>query len=78
MLIEKNDEKESVDLTKYSRQIKFLYKFVQGSVNFSFGVCVGELAGLPPTVLERAEVKAKVFQEKLDKVRALKNKAENK
>ena len=44
-----------------SRAIVFLYKFVPGAADTSFGVGVAEMAGLPQTLLEKAEYKAKQF-----------------
>ncbi|TNV72730.1 hypothetical protein FGO68_gene13867 [Halteria grandinella] len=52
-----------------TKQIRFLYRFERGTAGFSFGVCVGQMAGLPKRVLERAEAKAITFQKNLDEVR---------
>ena len=42
-----NEESASGDETALKRRIKYLYKFEEGVANFSFGVCVGSMAGLP-------------------------------
>jgi DNA mismatch repair ATPase MutS len=35
--------------------VEFLYKFVKGHCSKSFGIGVGEMAGIPEKVLIRAE-----------------------
>ena len=44
-----------------SRAIVFLYKFIMGAADTSFGVGVAEMAGLPQSLLNSAERKAKQF-----------------
>ena len=52
-----------------SAQLVFLYKLVEGVASSSFGTHVANLAGVPPEVVQRAEVVsddfAKQFKEKM-------------
>lgn len=51
-------------------QLVFLYKLVEGVASSSFGTHVANLAGVPPEVVQRAEVVsedfAKQFKEKIE------------
>jgi len=48
--------------------IRFIYKFVPGVAESSFGMCVGRMAGIPKRVLDSAERKSTEFTETFDKV----------
>jgi DNA mismatch repair protein MutS len=41
--------------TKTTNGIVFLYKMVRGTADGSFGIEVGKLAQLPPTIINRAQ-----------------------
>jgi DNA mismatch repair protein MSH6 len=72
MMIDQSEETAPTDQeieVKTRKRIKFLYKFGPGVALQSFGVCVGELAGLPHSVLEKAEVRATAFSKQLQAIR---------
>ena len=59
MLVKRKKDMESEEAEECSeRAIVFLYKFVPGVSDSSFGIGVAEMAGLPLQVLEIAEKKA--------------------
>jgi DNA mismatch repair protein MSH6 len=64
--------KEFIPVTKHSPvlQLVFLYKLVSGIASSSFGTHVASLAGVPTTVVDRADVVskdfAKQFKEKIE------------
>ena len=49
MLHKSNDEKD---------RVMFMYKFVKGCSESSFGINVARLAGLPDTIITRAKAKS--------------------
>jgi len=55
---------------KAARKVTFLFKFVPGTAKSSFGICVGEMAGLPQSVLDVAESKSKEFNNQLEAIKA--------
>ena len=61
MLIDKRD-KDNGTGEKPTRAVVFLYKFAGGVAESSFGVGVAEMAGLPESVLRKAELKSLNFK----------------
>ena len=59
-------------VNKNDDRVLFLYKFVKGECPQSFGMNVARMAGLPPSVLDIAGRKSKIFAAELDKVRVIK------
>eukprot|EP00347_Sterkiella_histriomuscorum_P006721 403351687 len=60
-------------LQSSTRKVKFLFKFVPGTAQGSFGLCVGEMAGLPKILLDKAELKSLWFSKELDRLRRCKS-----
>ena len=49
-------------------QIMFLYKFVEGSCDSSFGMNVARMAGIPPRILEVGRRKSNEFTLNLNRI----------
>ncbi|KAF9968002.1 DNA mismatch repair protein msh6 [Actinomortierella ambigua] len=52
------------------REVTFLYKLVEGVSEKSYGMNVAHMAGVPKSIVERAEAKAHAFEVKQEKKRA--------
>ena len=48
------------------KEIMFLYKFVKGECPMSFGINVARMAGIPSSILDKAQHKSKEFSHNLD------------
>ena len=53
----------NVDVSEENGDVAFLHKIVEGSASRSYGIHVAKLAGVPASLLERAEVKLKELEE---------------
>jgi len=49
-------------------RVMFLYKFVKGACQSSFGMNVARMAGLPPSILTKAKIKSGQFTRNLDEI----------
>lgn len=64
------------DIRNSLQQIVFLYKLVKGVATSSFGTHVANLAGVPLSVVDRADVISKKFAEQFkERLKAKQNKA---
>eukprot|EP00659_Diplonema_papillatum_P018012 gene18012-27737_t len=50
------------EIDAVTRTVTFLYKFIEGASNESYGVDVAKKANLPTSILDRAQVKAREYQ----------------
>jgi DNA mismatch repair protein MSH6 len=51
------------------KEIMFLYKFEKGECPMSFGINVARMAGIPLTILEKAQNKSREFASNLDQMK---------
>ncbi|CDW86643.1 dna mismatch repair protein [Stylonychia lemnae] len=65
--------KKNSDSTS-TRKVKFLFKFMPGAAKSSYGISVGEMAGLPKQLLDKAEIQSENFSKSLDSIREFKKK----
>ncbi|MDR3242465.1 MAG: DNA mismatch repair protein MutS [Clostridiales Family XIII bacterium] len=56
----------NVDVSEKDGDVVFLHKIVEGSASRSYGIHVAKLAGAPPSLLESAEEKLRLLEEKQD------------
>ena len=67
-----------VAVKEVDKQVVFLYKLRPGSTGHSFGIHVARMAGMPPSLLLRAEEVLTLLQQQQNKVRKLHAKAPGK